>query len=369
MKMRALDSLLGAEITEGSINEFSAFLKVRFPLGNYLVLTDEESALIMAKALKRVAKKLLFVCSPSEDVLPLFINSDAITCVVGAGRACNAARYFAGVRSLPFVAVCLSCESVGLLANRVCVTANGAEYSYPVPSVKAIFADMDMANENRRGILLARAFLFSAELSRFSCSALRLLEGGGEEVSELPEALFSAACDASKENTSLFRAVLTVEYCFREGYPEGEVFRLCRLLEKMKRGEVFELLYPCVRALAKLYMLFFENGFYRGGKVDYNARFSEAERLAEDFGVELNGLHIPTAALLRQRAKNFEENKDELAEQMRKLCRRIEEAAAAFAEVGMKTELENADKFLRLLPEFFSDRPGILTIMRDFSLL
>ena len=48
------DALFGNRLREGTLEEFSPLLKARFPYGNYLVLTDEESA----PALEAVCKTL-----------------------------------------------------------------------------------------------------------------------------------------------------------------------------------------------------------------------------------------------------------------------------------------------------------------------
>lgn len=111
--MSISDILFGCEVREGSLTTLPALLKARFPYGNYLVLTDEESALALGKVLKKILKKLVLVIGEGEDVLPLFASPDAVTCVLGAGKAVSAARYFACARSLPFVAVSLSWQTRG----------------------------------------------------------------------------------------------------------------------------------------------------------------------------------------------------------------------------------------------------------------
>ena len=47
--MSISDILFGCEVREGSLTTLPALLKARFPYGNYLVLTDEESALALGK--------------------------------------------------------------------------------------------------------------------------------------------------------------------------------------------------------------------------------------------------------------------------------------------------------------------------------
>ena len=130
--MSISDILFGCEVREGSLTTLPALLKARFPYGNYLVLTDEESALALGKVLKKILKKLVLVIGEGEDVLPLFASPDAVTCVLGAGKAVSAARYFACARSLPFVAVSLSCKPEGLLRGTVTVTAGGKRAEYPL---------------------------------------------------------------------------------------------------------------------------------------------------------------------------------------------------------------------------------------------
>ena len=154
--MSISDILFGCEVREGSLTTLPALLKARFPYGNYLVLTDEESALALGKVLKKILKKLVLVIGEGEDVLPLFASPDAVTCVLGAGKAVSAARYFACARSLPFVAVSLSCKPEGLLRGTVTVTAGGKRAEYPVPPPHLVFADSEKMCENREGIRLAQ---------------------------------------------------------------------------------------------------------------------------------------------------------------------------------------------------------------------
>ena len=110
----SVDALFGNRLREDALEEFSPLLKARFPYGNYLVLTDEESAPALETVCKKLPKKLTFVLCGDEDVLPLFAAPDGITCVVGAGTAMSPARYFAAVRSLSFAGLCLSCAPRGL---------------------------------------------------------------------------------------------------------------------------------------------------------------------------------------------------------------------------------------------------------------
>ena len=133
------DALFGNRLREGALEEFSPLLKARFPYGNYLVLTDEESAPALETVCKKLPKKLTFVLCGDEDVLPLFAVPDGITCVVGAGTAMSPARYFAAVRSLPFAGLCLSCTPRGLGGKSVRVSVNGETAAYPVPMPDLIF--------------------------------------------------------------------------------------------------------------------------------------------------------------------------------------------------------------------------------------
>lgn len=178
--MRASDTLFGREVHEGSAEELPSLLKTRFPMGYYLILTDEESASALGKVLKRLLKKI-FVVLREEDVLPLFSAPDAVTCVVGAGKAIAAARYFACVRSLPLVAVCFSCRPQGLGGRTASVNVCGENVSYPVPPPDLIFA-ADLQKGEREE---AEAFLSACALSALSfdlCLRLGLprREGGGK---------------------------------------------------------------------------------------------------------------------------------------------------------------------------------------------
>ena len=64
--MSISDILFGCEVREGSLTTLPALLKARFPYGNYLVLTDEESALALGKVLKKILKKLVLVIGEGE---------------------------------------------------------------------------------------------------------------------------------------------------------------------------------------------------------------------------------------------------------------------------------------------------------------
>ena len=73
------DILFGCELREGELAEFPALLTSRFPFGKFLVLTDEESALALGNALKKIPKKILLVLARGDDLLPLFGLPDGIT--------------------------------------------------------------------------------------------------------------------------------------------------------------------------------------------------------------------------------------------------------------------------------------------------
>lgn len=389
--MSITDILFDCEVAEGDLDEFPSLLRSRFPFGNYLVLTDEENALTLGNALKKIPKKLMAVVGGKEDVLPLFGSSDGITCVVGAGKATEAARYFACARSLPFVSVCLSCAPSGLQRGKVSVTVNGGDCVYPVPLPKLLFFDGGRAAKDEKGILLASAFLLASELSLFSAEAVSLLGLSESESSAVGDsaftfvpdsslsALLSAACAFSSSLSSfgfersdalaLFRAVLTAEYCFRLGFPEGEIFRFVYLAEKISGASCRALLFPCTKSLAELYKLFFESGFYRGGKVDYNARYSRAAALADKKGIFINNINIPTTEQLKFRAEKFGKHKNALFQKISVLSQKIGEMSAIFEKNDAKNEVEGIGEILRLLPELSLDTKGIATLMRDFSLL
>ncbi|MFQ9737245.1 MAG: hypothetical protein ACLR06_05675 [Christensenellaceae bacterium] len=62
----------------------------------------------------------------------------------------------------------------------------------------------------------------------------------------------------------------------------------------------------------KLYALFFESGFYRGGKVDYNARFGEAAALAEGTRLSVKEIFVPPVEQLTKCAEKFADLQAEL---------------------------------------------------------
>ena len=444
--MSISDILFGCEVREESLDALPALLKARFPYGNYLVLTDEENALALGKVLKRHLKKLVLVIEEGEDVLPLFASPDAITCVVGAGKAINAARYFACVRSLPFVAVALSCTPAGLLIGTVKVRVAEKETEYPVPPPQLIFADSERMSENGDGLRSAQSFLFACELALFSFEAARLLklqctEKNGEQFRKASFAtekgdeqrftsefhgqnalsdangermpifsdgcgsrprrasededreqnvssavtgeelfsLLSAACAFSEKTKGeifspqdaelLFRATLTAEYCFRSGFPQEEIFCFASLASRFFRRPLEKVLFPCVCVLTELYALFFDDGFYRGAKADYNARLKEAEEIAEKAGICAKSAYIPTAEELKTYAENFGGCKKTLSEKISLFGKRIEKYKENFEEVFSKTEKNELGKILRLLPELSLLPYGLSALMRDFSLL
>ena len=359
--MRASDTLFGREVHEGSAEELPSLLKTRFPMGYYLILTDEESASALGKVLKRLLKKI-FVVLREEDVLPLFSAPDAVTCVVGAGKAIAAARYFACVRSLPLVAVCFSCRPQGLGGRTASVNVCGENVSYPVPPPDLIFA-ADLRKGEREE---AEAFLSACALSALSfdlCFRLGLPDG-----KEAGKPLFSLLDAASREisdppgrgSAELFRAVLACEYCFSGGFPDGEIFVFVRLSEKFAGFSRPRALRECTAALSGLYALFFDGGFYRGGMVDYNARREEAKRLFPGAaGTERTA--FPTAEQLAARKAAFEREKGEAAARLSAF------RAALPAREGRNAE-ETQTALLRLLPEL-SGGGGIAALMRDFGLL
>ena len=122
-------------------------------------------------------------------------------------------------------------------------------------------------------------------------------------------------------------------------------------------------------SLLKLYALFFESGFYRGGKVDYNARFREAAALAEGTRLSVKEIFVPPVEQLTKCAEKFADLQAELC---REACALEEKIKAFCADFGLLPSDEGRDKLSRslfLLPEFSVDTYGIVSLMRDFSLL
>ena len=126
-------NFFGHEIARTDAKALPDLLKARFPMGNFLVLTDEESAAVFEPLLKRLPKKLFAVWREGDDLLPLFSEPDKITCAVGIGGGIPAARYFAAVRSLPCAAVCPSFAPCGAGGGEICVTVAGEKTRFPVP--------------------------------------------------------------------------------------------------------------------------------------------------------------------------------------------------------------------------------------------
>lgn len=377
------DILFGCELREGELAEFPALLTSRFPFGKFLVLTDEESALALGNALKKIPKKILLVLARGDDLLPLFGLPDGIICVVGAGGAAAAARYFAAARSLPFVGACLSCAPQGLLRGRVTVRVGESETTYPVPPPDFVFAALSAMQTDERGMARAACFLSACALSVFSFRASRRLSLPCAAAQNDLEGYFSAApelafsvdsSDRRRAAETIFRAVSAAEYCFRSGFPEGEIFRLIEAAKELVGGikgerEENELAFSCVLSLLKLYALFFESGFYRGGKVDYNARFGEAAALAEGTRLSVKEIFVPPVEQLTKCAEKFADLQAELC---REACALEEKIKAFCADFGLLPSDEGRDKLSRslfLLPEFSVDTYGIVSLMRDFSLL
>ena len=65
------DILFGCELREGELAEFPALLTSRFPFGKFLVLTDEESALALGNALKKIPKKILLVFGTRPEAIKM----------------------------------------------------------------------------------------------------------------------------------------------------------------------------------------------------------------------------------------------------------------------------------------------------------
>lgn len=359
-------NFFGHEIARTDAKALPDLLKARFPMGNFLVLTDEESAAVFEPLLKRLHKKLFAVWREGDDLLPLFSEPDKITCAVGVGGGIPAARYFAAVRSLPCAAVCPSFAPCGAGGGEICVTVAGEKTRFPVP-LPNLIAFCEPADG--RGLEEGRAFLSLCAVQTFAFSACRRLgvgeeEKGGEgekgksgEKGEELFPLFRAAADCrGTEGETLFSALLTAEYCLSRG-SGGEAFALARLVKKYARLSRADTFLSCARAFAGLCALFFGSGFLRFGKADYNARRKEAERLFPEEGIPAP--EVPTQVRLLSLAAAFEENR-----------------AALFAEISalVKTlppcpeeKIRKAGGILRFLPELYGG--GISALMRDFGLL
>ncbi len=367
--MREVSSaLFGSEILTGDLEDFPALLSARFPFGKYLVLTDEESAFPVLETLKNLPKKIQLVVGSEDDAVPLFHLSDGITCVVGAGKACSLGRYFAAARALPFVAVCTSPEPFGLFRAHARVFSGKKEVIYPVPPPALVYGGARELSENERGQMRARAFLVACSLSVFCRRALKAVGLPVSEVdsSENSEALLSASAKCFSEDAeTLFFAVTAAEYCFRSGYPEGEIFAFRDAAEKISGKS--DLLAPCCKVLSDAYALFFESGFYRGGKVDYNGRREAAEKLAQGTDIFVGESVVPSLNELEKYEKNFEEARKKILPAISGIqrdCRIFKE------EIGNDVFRIFAD-VLKLLPELSQSLMpyGIAALMRDFSLL
>ncbi len=380
--MNVLETLLQCEIEWGRAEELPRLLSARFPAAKFLLLADEQTALCVGEAAKRLPKKLMAVVKEDEDVLPLFHAPDGVTCVVGAGRAADAARYFAAVRSLPFVGVCLSSAPAGLAGKTANVRVEGEEVRYPVPPPALVYADEERMKGDKEGIGEACAYIAAAKTALFSWEAAERLALGGEEAAKELFPLCSSAVSAAEaalvvspfDARSLFEAELAAEYCFANGFPEGEIFSFARAAEKICGGEEGGgQLFACVSSLVKLYALFFESGFYRGGKVDYNARCENAKKLVEGTGIIINQINFPTAEELKIRSERFEEHRETLGERAAVLQKETENLRRVFENSVGKTDQKTDEKrlfgVLRCLPELSLMTNGIAALMRDFSLL
>ena len=242
------------------------------------------------------------------------------------------------------------------------------EVIYPVPPPALVYGGARELSENERGQMRARAFLVACSLSVFCRRALKAvgLPVSEADSSENLEALLSASAKCFSEGAeTLFFAVTAAEYCFRSGYPEGEIFAFRDAAEKISGKS--DLLAPCCKVLSDAYALFFESGFYRGGMVDYNGRREAAEKLAQGTDIFVGESVVPSLNELEKYEKNFEEARKKILPAISGIqrdCRIFKE------EIGNDVFRIFAD-VLKLLPELSQSLMpyGIAALMRDFSLL
>lgn len=351
--MRIADIFAGGRVWSGSAKSLPALLGARFPMGNFLVLTDEENALAeeTKTLLEGLPRRLAVVTGEEEDLLPLFLEPDKITCAVGVGGGISAARYFAAVRSLPCVAVCPSPAPYGAGGKEICVCVGGEKVRLRVALPDLLCRCGGESDGDTSG---ARAFLALCRVAAFSCDACRRLYGEEKPSGLYPQFRAAADCQGESRET-LFCAVAAAEYCLSEGFPGGEAFALARLYPAKTERDA-EADAACAAALAKVYALFFGSGFYRGGKVDYRARREEAERR---FPEEATDVRIPSAESLAARAAAFAENRAALSSEIDALVRVLPSCA--------EDAVRRAGKIIRFLPELCGC--GISALMRDFGLL
>ncbi|MFQ9737244.1 MAG: hypothetical protein ACLR06_05670 [Christensenellaceae bacterium] len=257
------DILFGCELREGELAEFPALLTSRFPFGKFLVLTDEESALALGNALKKIPKKILLVlargttfclCSACPTGLPASwaragrrprrdISRRRARCRLSGRvfparrRGCCAAglRYALGkakrripyLRPISFLPLCPPCRRT-----------SGVWRGRPAFCRRARFPSF--------------SFRASRRLSLPCAAAQNDLEG---YFSAAPELAFSVdSSDRRRAAETIFRAVSAAEYCFRSGFPEGEIFRLIEAAKELVGGikgerEENELAFSCVLSL------------------------------------------------------------------------------------------------------------------------
>ncbi|MFQ7077803.1 MAG: hypothetical protein ACLRSW_07630 [Christensenellaceae bacterium] len=253
--------------------------------------------------------------------MPLFGLPDGITCA-GRGRGGGRGEIFRG--GVAAVAGRVFLRAAGLLRGRVTVRVGKAKRRIPYPP-DFVFAALSAMQTDERGTRAA-CFLSACALSGFSFRASRRLSLPCTAAQNDLEGYFSAApelafsvdsSDRRRAAETIFRAVSAAEYCFRSGFPEGEIFRLIEAAKELVGGikgerEENELAFSCVLSLLKLYALFFESGFYRGGKVDYNARFREAAALAEGTRLSVKEIFVPPVEQLTKCAEKFADLQAEL---------------------------------------------------------
>lgn len=309
--MRASDTLFGREVHEGSAEELPSLLKTRFPMGYYLILTDEESASALGKVLKRLLKKI-FVVLREEDVLPLFSAPDAVTCVVGAGqsdrrRAVFCLRAFAAACRGVFFLSAAGAGRADRLGERVrgkCLLSRAAARF----DFRGGFAE---GGEGGGRSVPLRLCAFGTFLRPVSQAGPARREGGGKaavfppgrrepgNIGPAGAGERGAFSGGSRLRILFFRGISgRGDFCLRP--PVGEI---CGPFAAAGAARMYRRAVRSVRPL-------FDGGFYRGGMVDYNARREEAKRLFPGAaGTERTA--FPTAEQLAARKAAFEREKGE----------------------------------------------------------
>lgn len=241
------DILFGCELREGELAEFPALLTSRFPFGKFLVLTGEESALALGNALKKIPKKILLVLARGDDLLPLFGLPDRDYLRRGRGRGGGRGEIFRGGA---LAAVCRGVSflrAAGAAARQGYGTRWGKRNDVSRTSARFRFCRSVRHADGRAGYGAGGLLFVGVRAFPSFPSALR--------------AAFPALCGRAKtiwrvtfpprrnspfpsilpigegRRKPIFRAVSAAEYCFRSGFPEGEIFRLIEAAKGARRRD------------------------------------------------------------------------------------------------------------------------------------